>query len=248
MTESIRFQPSRLWALLKKLGWFYTLTLIVSAVALKLFTELADEVLERTAEPLNRQVLLAIHAHHSPTWDRVALTLSEIGSVTGIGLVALVLGLWLLFRGHRLDAAALAASVAGAAVLTVVLKTGFQQARPELFPRLTEELSYSFPSGHSLMSFALYGYIAVWSVTQGPRDVVRWVMAVFCVLLATAIAASRLYLGVHWPTDVVGGALIATFWFSICLVARHWFAVSFGAPSAVTGTAKASDSPQANQV
>jgi undecaprenyl-diphosphatase len=219
-----RTAVSRLWALIRKLGWFYGITLALSAIALWAFTEVAEEAIEHETLALNRRILLAIHGHVNPLGDAAALALAEIGSLVGIMLVGAVFAGWLYRRGRLLDVLTLVATLSGGAVLTFVLKSAYRHARPDLFPRLVDEVTYSFPSGHASMSLCLYGFIGGWLIAQGPREPWRWGVGALCLGFALAIGLSRLYLGVHWPTDVVAGWAIAAFWLAVCLAGREWLA------------------------
>jgi diacylglycerol kinase (ATP) len=105
-----------------------------------------------------------------------------------------------------------------------VLKMIFQVPRPELFERLQAVTpgSYSFPSGHALRATGMFGFLAAVLVAGGPRRVWRWLAAAGCVLVAAAVCWSRVYIGVHWPTDVAAGAAAAAAWVTACMMARHY--------------------------
>ena len=99
----------------------------------------------------------------------------------------------------------------------------FALSRPEVFEPLYTVSSFSFPSGHSLISFCLWGFAGAWYLLNDPARPRRWIVMLLCLALAALIAVSRLYIGVHWPTDVVAGMLLATFWVTVCLAGREWF-------------------------
>ena len=218
----MQLKVSHTRAVLRRLGWFYGIALAISAFLLWAFAEVAEEVIERSAEPINRTVLLTIHGYASPSLEWIALGLTTIGSIIGIAVVSLAFGAWLYRRRRLADLATLVAAVGGSAVLTYALKTAFRQERPVLFPSIVKEVTYSFPSGHSLASFCLYGFIAWCVVARAPLERWRWGVAAACVALAALIALSRLVLGVHWPTDVLAGAIVATLWLTIVLAGRRW--------------------------
>ncbi|MEO5931038.1 MAG: phosphatase PAP2 family protein, partial [Candidatus Kapaibacterium sp.] len=75
----------------------------------------------------------------------------------------------------------------------------------------------------SLISFCFWGFVAVWLLHQGATEVWRWFVAIPLLLIPAMVALSRLYLGVHWPTDVLAGMLIAAFWIAACFLGQRWF-------------------------
>lgn len=212
----------RLWNPLARLGRFYALTLLVSAGLLRAFAEVAEHALSAPTQAVNAQILLAIHAYASAPLDALALACAAIGSAWGILLASTAFGAWLVRRGHRVDAATLGVAIAGGGVLTLALKRAFQQARPALWDKLVSESSFSFPSGHASLSLCLYGFIASWLVAQAPSELRRWVAAAALVSFALLIGVSRMYLGVHWPTDVAAGWIVAVFWLVVCLIGRRY--------------------------
>lgn len=214
--------PSRLKRMLELAGSFYGVALIVVAIAVVAFVWLADEVLEQEFATMNRDVLLWVHSFGSPTWDRLVLMLTTLGSVVGLTIMTLTLAaLFLRYRRH-LDAITLLAVMVGGGILSMVLKLAFRQIRPQVFPPLLKEVNFSFPSGHSLMSFCLWGFIAVWLLMQAPREPWRWLVAMVCLAIAALVALSRLYIGVHWPTDIVAGMVVATFWVTACFLGQRF--------------------------
>ncbi|HEY9898661.1 MAG TPA: phosphatase PAP2 family protein [Pantanalinema sp.] len=208
--------------LLRRVGWFYLLAFGVAVLALLAFARLADEVLETEMVRFDHAVLAWVQAHVSPEFSPWVVGLSWIGSVPAIALFGALFALVLLARAQRLDAATLVAVLTGGGALTFILKHVFRQARPTHFPSLGGETTYSFPSGHALMSVCFFGYLAYWVVAQAPREPWRWVVAAGCLGISGLIGLSRLYLAAHWPTDIVAGALVAVFWLACCLSGRRW--------------------------
>ena len=215
--------PSSRWVrVVEIIGSFYTLTLLIAAGAAWLFGELADEVLEQEFVELNRSILLWINSFADPTFEAVAHTLSWIGSAYGVTLIVLPVVIWWLTRRRYIDVVALLMTLLGSVALTIVLKQTFRQIRPQVFPPMAVERSFSFPSGHTLSAFCLWGFLACWLVMQCPNERWRWAVGILFLGFAGTIAMSRMYLGVHWPTDVTAGVLIATFWVAVCVAGEKW--------------------------
>lgn len=207
----------RLWALVVRLGWAYVLALTTAILALYGFARLADGVLEGEFQALNEGVLVAIHSGKSAWLDTLALELSRLGGVSGTVIVTAMAVVFLMVRRRSLDAAGLLVVVFGGALLIPLLKNWFRQPRPDLFVSLAPETSFSFPSGHATISVCLYAYLAALTVMQDPRKPWRWAVAGLFGMTALGVIWSRLYLGVHWLTDVVAGSLVAFFWVSVSL-------------------------------
>ena len=208
--------------LLRVIGSYYFLAIIIAVGFAYLFGWLADEVAENEFGDINRAMLLAIHAHQSAGLDRLAFTITWFGSSYGVAVLAATfgLGLWLLKR--YVDLGTLAAVLVGALVMVVTLKLIYHNPRPQVFPPLVQETNFSFPSGHSLASFALWGFFAWWTVSLNPRIVWRWLLAALGVLVAVMVALSRLYLGVHWPTDALAGFFLGFGWVAVCAIGHRW--------------------------
>lgn len=176
-----------------------------------LFTALAQEVRDSETLAFDEAVLRGINSYASPTLDSFVIVLTDFGDVIGVGVLTLLLT-WLLWRRHmRRRAATVIVGVVGAAALNVILKALFQRDRPELWERLVVETSNSFPSGHAMASSALaFAVIAVlWNTKY------RWWAVVIGVVYTVVIGLTRLYLGVHYPTDIVAGWMVSGAWIAV---------------------------------
>jgi undecaprenyl-diphosphatase len=188
-----------------------TVGLATSAFVIWAFAELADGVVEGESRRFDRAALLWIHTH-SPEWLEAPMRL-----VTALGYYQVVLPLLaaavLVFylRGWRLSATLLLVSAVGSFLLTAVLKAVFERARPDLFDSGYTASFYSFPSGHAAVAVGFYGTLTL-ILAYRLRGLARWAVAVCGVLLVLLIGFSRLYLGVHYPTDVLAGFLAAPLW------------------------------------
>jgi undecaprenyl-diphosphatase len=226
--EPRRGRLARLFGFLGRLferrGSFYLVGFGIAVAAVIAFGWLATEVMEQELRPLNESIMLGIHRYAGPRWDPIARGVTDHGSVIFVSIIGLVVGGIFLYRRRMLDAATLGIELVGGGILSTVLKLIFQQQRPRLFPSVIPlPPDYSFPSGHSLISFCLYGFIAAWLVADAPRERWRWLVAALSLSIAALVALSRLYLGVHWPSDVTAGMLVATFWVSFCMTGRRWW-------------------------
>jgi undecaprenyl-diphosphatase len=195
----------------------------MAAAFLLSFAALSLEMMEGETLPFDTWVRGALHGHASPPVTAFMIFVTTAGSVVGTTVAALLtcLGLWR--AGHWRRAILLAVCVGGAILLMGILKVVFQRVRPEPFFDTPLPLGYSFPSGHTLVSSCFYSVAAAFATAHERRLLVRvliWAAAASVILL---IGVSRIYLGVHYPSDVVAGYLVAGVWVSaIAFAYRRW--------------------------
>jgi len=185
------------------------LALFVGVLApLLVFGFLAEDVWTREGFAWDLPLLRAVHAWSTPPLDTTMLFFTRVGApLPMIAFVALAL-LALLLRGRRGAALFFALAVGGAAGLNVVAKLVFQRARPALWPSLVTETDYSFPSGHALGSLAVVAALVF--LTWRTRG--RWPTLALGALFAAAVGLSRVYLGVHYPSDILAGWCASLAW------------------------------------
>ncbi len=187
--------------------------LLFSLAAMSTFAELADEVFEGETRRIDRAVLLRVNAL-SPDWlDGPMRFITALGYYWAVMPLALVACAVFYYRGLKFSAALLAISTAGSAVLTTTLKLVFQRTRPEVFQSGYEASSFSFPSGHATIAIGFYGTLVMlvaWQLAGWKR----WAVVAAGAALIGLIGFSRLYLGVHYPTDILAGYLAAALWVS----------------------------------
>ncbi|MDP8950844.1 MAG: phosphatase PAP2 family protein [Actinomycetota bacterium] len=199
-----------------RLGFALTVELVtgllLSLGIIILFAQIVDEVfVEDETRRFDKAVLLWIH-DHSPGWFYEPMLF-----VTALGYYWVVLPLsglatYAFYRvGFKVSAALLLTSVAGGLVLTTVLKSVFQRARPELFDSSYTGSLYSFPSAHATVAVGFYGTLAL-LVAWRLKGFWRWTVISAGAALVLLIGFSRLYLGVHYPTDIIAGYLAAPLW------------------------------------
>lgn len=158
-----------------------------------------------------------VQAQEAPGWTKTAETLSWIGSTKVVIVMEVVLLLFLLLVPKlRWEPLLVLIATGGSALLNILLKNLFRRDRPDIH-RLAEEYSYSFPSGHSMGAFALYGILAylLWRMIR-PTGL-RILSLALCVLLTLSIGLSRVYLGVHYPSDVLGGYIASGAWLALTI-------------------------------
>ncbi len=198
--------------------WFSRLSspLFVSfacaAISLVLFAILADQVLAGGTREFDEFVRNSIHQHASSSLTVVMRIVTILGSTPFVFAVAGVSGVRLWLGGHRRRAVLLAATVGGGCLLMHILKVAFQRQRPEPFFDTPLPGSYSFPSGHALISFCFYGAAAALITAREKRPWVRALVWAAALIMVLAIGVSRIYLGVHHASDILAGYLAAAFW------------------------------------
>jgi undecaprenyl-diphosphatase len=183
----------------------------ISAFVIWAFAELADGVVEGESRRFDRASLLWIHAH-SPQWlDGPMRLVTALGYYwVVVPLLSAVVFVFFL-KGWRLSATLLLVSTVGGLLLTTILKGVFGRGRPELFDSGYTASFYSFPSGHAALAVGFYGALTL-ILAYHLRGFARWAVVGVGVLLVLLIGYSRLYLGVHYPTDVLAGFLAAPLW------------------------------------
>ena len=190
----------------------------LAALILIFFVWLSEDALKHDMLRFDEQVRAAVHQHARPALTRLMIVASDVGSTPGLLLQVLLAAAYFWIRGQRLQAVFIALSISGAILLTSVLKIAFHRARPEPFFGLATPRSYSFPSGHALESFCVYAMLAHLLAPNARtfgRRVAIWTLASLVFLL---IGFSRIYLGVHYPTDVIAGYAAGAVWIATLAV------------------------------
>ncbi|MES1200423.1 MAG: phosphatase PAP2 family protein [Pseudomonadota bacterium] len=198
------------------------------SLPLWLFAHIAEEVGEGDTRAFDTAILLALrtHDHHDPigpAWFELAVTdVTALGGFAVLTLVTLIVIGFVIVRGKPAAALLIAASVLGGTLLSESLKVGFARPRPDLVAHVVEATSASFPSGHATLSAAVYLTLGVMLArTQEAWRVRIYVLSV-AIALTLMIGVSRIYLGVHWPTDVLAGWCLGAAWALLCSAVANW--------------------------
>jgi undecaprenyl-diphosphatase len=200
----------------KRLLEFLSLSLLLglgaAIAALVFFGWLADEVLEGETRHFDDVTRAAVHTIASPSMTTTMRGVSFLGSTLFLTTATIFVVLWFVLRKWGREAALLAITMIGASALNTTLKLAFKRPRPVPFFNLTPPETYSFPSGHSLASCCFFaGLAAILSgrVKSRRARTIIWIAAATMFVL---IGLSRIYLGVHYTTDVIAGFVAALIW------------------------------------
>ena len=218
----------RFW---EKIEFSVLLAGIVAAGGLWGFVELAEVARDNSARAFDTEILLAFREARQtdnpigPLWFEEAMRdITGLGSTIVLVMVTAVTIFYLLLIGRWRTALLMLVTVGGGQILSSLLKLGIDRPRPDLVSHLAEVQTLSFPSGHAMMSAVTY--LTLGSMLAGivPGRATKIYVLGVAVLLTLMVGVSRVYLGVHWPSDVLAGWCAGFAWAMLCwLVARHFF-------------------------
>jgi undecaprenyl-diphosphatase len=191
--------------------------LAVAAACTIVFGELSESLAEAEVRDADERAAAALRHHAAASVTALAHVSSLAGSAQVLAGLALTAGVWLLARRRALDAALVALALVGAEVINALLKNLFERPRPSISEPLATAAGFSFPSGHAMASMALVAMLAL-ILTRGRSSQTR--LAAFSVAAAVvgAIGLSRVYLGVHYPTDVAAGWSAGLAWAAVSVL------------------------------
>jgi undecaprenyl-diphosphatase len=195
-----------------------------------LFLFLAGDVAEGDTLAFDTKILRALRNADDPSrpigpaWIEPALLdLTALGGATVLGLVVVVVVGFLLLQGRRRTALAVAITSISGEVINAAMKHAFNRPRPDVVPHLREVFTTSFPSGHAMESAIVYLTLGAMLMRIARRRATKLYVLAVAMLLTIVVGVSRVWLGVHYPTDVIGGWMIGFVWASICWLAAQWF-------------------------
>lgn len=195
----------------------YMLGLVVIVSSIFIFAKLAEDVWFKEGFSWDGPIILGIHRLSNPTLDILMKLVTQTGNTGAIAL-ALIMTAWFIWKHRQIDAFSILGAFGGAVGINALLKLIFARPRPHLFPPLVVETDFSFPSGHVTAAVAVYGFIAFLLWQNRHR-----VWAVVSVLWIFMVALSRIYLGVHYPSDTLAAMAFTSLWLIGVLYARSIF-------------------------
>lgn len=206
-------------------GLYLTVGFLGCAALVVLFGLLADSVFDlHGSTPFDREVTLAIQGFQNPARDRLARDVSFFGDHRFLLPATLAVTTALALRQRRVSALLFFGTVIGGWLLETLLKIIYHRARPDLWPALVSEKTYSFPSGHATMSTLFYGAVAALILHVSRNRVLRAASLALATIVIFSICYTRIYLGAHWTTDVVAGILVGLFWVVVCATGTEYLA------------------------
>ena len=189
--------------------------LLLCLLILFIVAELADEVLEKESFAFDKFFLLWLHQFANSSLDQFAIRITQLGNLNTLIIVVVITLIFLIWKRAYQEVKIFLVASLGTWILTTGMKLFFAKPRPQLGTSLISESSFSFPSGHALGSLVLYGFIGYLLSTYYPK----FSKPIYCFisLIIALIGLSRLYLGVHWPTDIIAGYGVGFLWLMLCI-------------------------------
>ena len=219
----------RLRSLWQQLELEVVASIFIIAASSFLFLKLVSEIHEGETHAVDQTILLALRDPTDPSnpigppWLQIIFRdLTSLGSPSVLTLVTIGAVGYLWLERNRGAALFVVISVAGGAALEILLKLGFARPRPELVSRLVDVNSFSFPSGHATMATITYLTLGVLLASVQKRRRMKLYLLAVATFLALLVGFTRVYLGVHWPTDVLAGWCVGAAWALGCWLIATW--------------------------
>ena len=215
--HGLRVSAERVDSLAGAIGVFLLGGLLVAVFGTWIFVEVAGHVRAGTTQAFDDTVIRWMGAHHSKLLDDIMIEITALGTGTVVMMIVAVAGLFLVLTQHKYSAVLLLVSTTGGLVLNGVLKLGFNRPRPAIFVPEVHAVSSSFPSGHAMSAAIVYGTVAYLAARLHKRIWARWLVMTAALIIIALICFSRMYLGVHYPSDVFAGVAIGLAWAGFCM-------------------------------
>ncbi len=203
-------------------GWPLSLVGFLIIGAIGVFADLAEDV--HNAERItviDQHLADWLHAHATPTTTQIMLAVSAFHDIVSMSILTLLLALLLIRWGKRDWLLGLVLVVPGGTVVNTIFKYVFARARPHFIDPIVTLTSYSFPSGHVAGSTLFYGFVAALLISCTHSRARQLAAIMGALLMVTLVAASRMYLGAHFLSDVLAAFFESFAWLGLCLVGLH---------------------------
>ena len=204
------------------------IVLAVGAASLWAFIETADAVFANETQGFDRWMLSALRDPNNradpigPAWvEEMARDVSALGGIAWITFATLVIAGYLWIDGKTRMGLLLLATTGTGAVVSMLLKSWYARPRPELVPHVSQAFLSSFPSGHSMIAAVVYLTLGSLLASVVSRLALKIYVLAVAVVLTTAVGLTRIFLGVHYPTDVLAGWLGGLLWALLCWLAAR---------------------------
>jgi undecaprenyl-diphosphatase len=198
-------------------GVFLIIGVAIAIAGTLAFAEVGEWVQKGATQKFDVAILEWMHRHNTPLLTQMAVELTYLGTGTVVLMIVAVAALFLWHTQHKHSARLLLAAVAGNIILNGMLKLVFHRDRPTVFEWQTTAVSSSFPSGHAMSATVCYGTVAYLVIRLQKHHWSRLLTGTAAVILILLICATRLYLGVHYPSDVIAGMLVGLAWAGFCM-------------------------------
>ena len=191
--------------------------LLFSTICLYMFIRLSTDLIEKKTFLFDQRVIDIVQSFSSPVMDGLMLFITDMGSKFMLGLLLVISMIWLFVKrkdvwGMRLYFI----TVAGGGLLNLLLKKFFDRERPNI-NIMIEANGFSFPSGHSMGSMTYYGFLIYLILRSKRKPLSKLGLGILLCLVILLIGISRIYLGVHYPSDVLAGFIAGSVWLMICI-------------------------------
>ncbi|MFL5614360.1 MAG: phosphatase PAP2 family protein [Gemmatimonadaceae bacterium] len=187
------------------------------------FASLAGHVRSGGTQAFDDAVLRWLGDRRVPTLDAIMLDITALGTSSVVTMVVGVAALFLWLNQHKHSAILLLVATFGGVLLNNLLKAGFERPRPDIIPWGAKATFYSFPSGHAMSAAVVYSTVAYLAARLQRTHAARLALMSVAALVILLICVSRLYLGVHYPSDVIAGVIIGFAWAAFCMAALEAF-------------------------
>lgn len=193
--------------------------IVVAAAAGWLFLELAKQAMAGTTQAFDEAVLRRLESGRTEILDLIALEITTLGGLATVTLLVLVAGAFLWASHHRYSVYLMATAVGGSAVLNTLMKNFYDRPRPMAVEAITQVRTTSFPSGHAMTAFVAFATVGYLVGRLAPGTRLRQITWISAGLLILAVGFSRMYLGVHYPSDVIAGFAAGLMWLGVVVAA-----------------------------